>query len=357
VVTFRCGKCAETVRATFAAAGRAVACPRCGHLNVCPTPAFPPAASAEPATRRVDAASTKRTLWITLVVLTLAGTSWMAYTQFADEPSASAAEALSPTDALQQELLKQDIDKPADPALAAMYQSLNLKYFSSTLPALPVMWEPGLARATALSGQQFTLEGMFGHIGKQSAILLNPALGQDEAALERALCHEVVHAYLFSTGDTSTDHGPNFQAILKHLADEGAFQGVMATDAERESLRAWLDAESKRLDEARRMASELEPDLNKEKADAEQALADYNVRVAAAKAAGTTSLPDETIAEVNSRLDAYNRRANETNARLAKDRADLEHFNQEVQRYNLMLVYPDGLDQTAAMKPKAAPPH
>jgi len=357
VVTFRCGKCAETVRANSTAAGRAVACPRCGHLNVCPAPTFPATASPPSTTRRVNTGATTRGIWIGLAVFTLILTSWMAYTQFIDEPGARAAESLSPTDALQQELLKQDIDKPADPELAAMYQSINVKYFSGTLPALPVMWEPGLARATALSHQQFSLQGMFGHIGKRSAILINPSLRDDDAALERTLCHEIVHAYLFSTGDTSSDHGTNFQAILKHLADAGAFQGIMATDADREQLRAWLDAESRRLDEERRTMDALEPDLNREKADVEQALADFNARVAAAKAAGAAAVPDDQMAAVNSQLDAYNKRANEANARLAQDRADLEHFNQEVARYNLMLVYPDGLDQSAAMKPKQAPPH
>jgi phage FluMu protein Com len=352
VVTFRCGKCAETVRANSAAGGRAVACPRCGHLNVCPTPTFPPQ-SVRSTTRPGRSGVTPRGLWIAFGIVTLVGTSWMAYTQLIDEPGASAAEALSPSDALQHDLLKQDLEKPSDPALAAMYAGINAKYFSGTLPALAVMWEPGLARETALSNQQFSLQGMFGHIGKRSAILLNPSLQDDDAALQRALCHEIVHAYLFSTGANSSDHGPNFQAVLKHLSDAGAFQGIMATDADRSNLRAWLDAESKRLDEERQLMDSLEPDLNREKAEVEQALADYNTRVAAAKAAGAT-VPDDQ-SDVNSRLDAYNRRANDANARLAQDRADLEHFNQEVARYNLMLVYPDGLDESAAVKPKPTP--
>src|SRR4029453_10098682 len=105
------------------------------------------------------------------------------------------------------------------------------------LSAMPVLWEPGLDRVGQLAAQAFTLEGMFGHVAKQSLILLNPNLQADQRALARALSHEMVHAYLFTTGDTTTNHGPAFQTVLQRLSSEGAFEGILASDQERESLR------------------------------------------------------------------------------------------------------------------------
>jgi hypothetical protein len=236
-----------------------------------------------------------------------------------------------------------------------MFDEINTKHFDGKVPSMPVMWEPDLGRVGPLAGQSFTLEGMFGHFGKKSAILLNPDLQDDPAGLARALCHEMVHAYLYSTGDTSTDHGPNFQAVLKHLSEEGAFEGVPATDEERASLRAWLDAESKRLDAERQYMDGLGADIERQKSDVEQAIADYNSRADAAPTAGTgtANLTNEAI---NALREAYNQRAIDANARTEQDKADLEHFNQEVARYNLMLVYPDGVDEHARVAPKTDPP-
>lgn len=269
-------------------------------------------------------------------------------------PSAGAASALSPAEALQQKLLKQDIDKAGDETLVAMYGEINTKHFGGKLPSMPVMWEPDLARVGPLAGQAFTLEGMFGHLGRKSAILLNPELRDDSAGLARALCHEIVHAYLYSTGDRSTDHGPNFQAVLKHLAEEGAFEGVPATDEERASLRAWLDDESKRLDAERQYMDGLGSDIERQKADVEQAIADYNSRGDAGTA--STSSSNLTNEAINALREAYNQRAIDANARAEQDKADLEHFNQEVARYNLMLVYPDGVDEHARVAPKTTTP-
>jgi len=70
----------------------------------------------------------------------------------------------------------------------------------------------------------------------------------DPKALDRALCHEMVHAYLYATGEEHTVHGPAFQAVLQRLALEHAFEGIAADPATRTALRAWLDAESARLD-------------------------------------------------------------------------------------------------------------
>jgi hypothetical protein len=41
----------------------------------------------------------------------------------------------------------------------------------------------------------------------------------------------------------------------------------------------------------------------------------------------------------------------EANTRLERNRADHEAFRRQVERYNLMLVYPDGVDEAAAISP------
>jgi hypothetical protein len=46
----------------------------------------------------------------------------------------------------------------------------------------------------------------------------------------------------------------------------------------------------------------------------------------------------------------------EINARVERGREALAHFNREVARYNLMAVYPDGIDEESRVSPKAPPP-
>ena len=174
-------------------------------------------------------------------------------------------------------------------------------------------------------------------------ILLNPELRDDQAALTRALCHEAVHAYLYSTGDAGPEHGPAFQAVLKRLSNEHAFEGIVSTDQERASLRTWLDEESKRLDEEAKYMESLGKEMEQQRAEIDRATTDLD-------AGGRPS--EAKIALINKLRDAYNDRASDANTRTEQDRADLEHFNQEVARYNLMLVYPDGFDQSGRVSPK-----
>jgi hypothetical protein len=349
VITFRCGKCAQPVQAPERLTGQAVKCQRCGHLNICPPPTV--SFKAAPATPGPAPASggglSLRTLGIAAGVVLFALTIWMAWAQFDGPGETVAANAASPAEALQQELLKQNIDKPGDPALEAMYAGISAEHFSGNLPSLHVMWEPGLERVGPLSGEGFTLEGMFGHRGRKSVILLNPELRDDPAALMRALCHEAVHAYLYATNDRGPEHGPAFQAVLKRLSNENAFEGIVSTDQERITLRAWLDDESKRLDEESRYMDGLAKEMEQERAEIDRATAEFD-------AGGRPS--EAKIALVNKLRDAYNEKVTDANARTEQDRADLEHFNEEVARYNLMLVYPDGMDAGGRVAPKATPP-
>ena len=347
MIIFRCGRCAQPAQAAESLAGRAVKCPRCGHLNICPPPSvsFLAAKPAPEAAKRASRPGASRAIGAIAGVAFFGFTIWMAWTQF-DVPGETVAKAASPAEALQQELLAQNLDKPGDPGLEAMYADLNVKQFGGSLPSLHVMWEPGLARVGPLAGEQFTLEGMFGHRGKKSVILLNPDLRDDNAGLTRALCHEAVHAYLYATGDNGPEHGPSFQAVLKHLSEVGAFEGIVSTDQERTSLRTWLDEESKRLDAEAKYMDTLGKSLEQKRAEVEQATGELN--------AGGAS--EAKIALMNKLRDAYNQAAMEANSRNDQDRSDLDHFNQEVARYNLMLVYPDGFDQGGRVSPKVNRP-
>jgi hypothetical protein len=292
-----------------------------------------------------------KVLGIAIGALAIAVTGWMAWSELAI-PATTAAVPATPGEALQQQLLRDNLSRAGDPMLDAMYQDLNAKHFSGALPAMPVLWEPGLEKVGQLAAQAFTLEGMFGHVGKRSLILLHPNLQTDKRALARALSHEMVHAYLFITGDTTTNHGPAFQAVLRRLSNEGAFEGILASDEERENLRAWLDAESARLDAEQQEMIRLGEEIERERHEVERLIADLNARASAANGQGSGPTESELAAAAARRL-AYNDRAIDANTRSARDRADLEHFNAEVARYNLMLVYPDGVDARAMRKPRS----
>jgi hypothetical protein len=170
-------------------------------------------------------------------------------------------------------------------------------------------------------------------------ILLHPTLKTDRAALDRTLSHEMVHAYLAVSGDTGTQHGPAFQTVLERLAAEGAFEGVVATDEERRRLRAWLDAESARLVADRDAMTRRGRELDQERAGLEQALA----------AAGPL---DQARADaLNARREAYNSNAMRANDEAGRHQQALAWLNREIERYNLMVKYPDGLDEAAMFRP------
>lgn len=315
--------------------GQAVVCQRCGHTNICPEPRT---STDNPAPNRPSGSS--RAIWAVLICVAVAGTGWIGWTQLASEFSGGQARTKTPAETLQQELLEQNLDTPGDPALGAIYQEIVAKHFAGAMPPMAVLWEPRLAQVGLLAAQTFTLEGMFGHVGSKTVILLNPDLQRDRAALMRALCHEMVHAYLYTTGDKTTDHGPAFQVVLQRLSAEGAFEGIMATDRERGELRAWIDGESTRLDETRRELEQLGATVEAERAAVERAIADANARGAVSQ---------EEAAALNARRESYNQLAVDANTRSARAQAERDHFNREVERYNLMLVYPDGIDQHAAV--------
>jgi hypothetical protein len=263
-----------------------------------------------------------------------------------------AREAMSPADRRQQEILQTNVNQPGDPILGARFQEINAKYFGAALPAMAVRWEPALAEVGALAQDGLTLEGMFGHVGSRRVILLNPALQADARAIDRALCHEMVHAHLHAIGDDSTRHGAAFQTVLARLAKAGAFEGIAAGDDERRNLRAWLDAESARLDDERRAVEGIGDEISRERAELDAAIAAFNARAQESGAAQSAA----DAGALEQRRQRFNERVISMNERLDRDRGDLEHFNREVARYNLMMAYPDGLDEESVVRVKTALP-
>jgi hypothetical protein len=300
------------------------------------------------------------------VVVVAAGWGIWSYVEARDVADDTAI-ARTPAEQLQRQLLRQNVDQPGDPFLDEMYQRINERHFASGLPAITVRWEPGLTGMGPLVAQAFTQQAMFGSAGRRSVILLNPDLRGDVAAVARALCHEIVHAHLHSTGDQDVNHGPRFQNVLRRLAGEGAFTGSVATDGERTRLRDWLDGESVRLDEARADLDRLAVQLENERVDVERALAQLEERRKAAARAprgrtpargrgrGPAAPSAAEVAEVTAQRDAYDEHRRTASEQLQRHRESFASFNREVARYNLMLVYPDGIDAWALMQPKPTP--
>ena len=251
----------------------------------------------------------------------------------------------SPAEARQQEILKATVGQPADPALMKQYAAISAKYFAGTLPDVVVRWEPALAEVGPLAGEGVVLQGMYGRAGSQPVILLNPILRKDSQARERALCHEIVHAYLFARGDDTTTHGPAFQVVLERLLNAGAFEGIAADPREKARLRAWLDEESASIDAERRTMDVMDVRIRELGAELDRAIAEFNAR---------PERPAAEAAQLEARRQEYNQMALEGNERIARDREQLARFNREVARYNLMMAYPDGLDEASLVPPKKA---
>lgn len=197
-----------------------------------------------------------------------------------------------------EQLFRLNASLESDPALADEYQSINAQYFSSRLPSVRVRWEPRLDDIGPLIAEGFRLEG----VTNGRVVLLHPALQDDAPQLRRVLCHELVHVAL---ADRSDGHGPRFQTLLRRLSAEGAFEGLVATDEEKADLRASLERRSEEMD---RESSRL--------------------RAAWSEVDATDAV---RVAEYNSRVH-----------RLRDAAAD---FDRRGSQYNLMISYPDGLDQ------------
>ena len=185
----------------------------------------------------------------------------------------------------------------SDPDLATDYEQLNLDYFKNMLPAsASVRWESGLADLGPLIADNFSVLGLT----DGSQILLNPVVERDPDQRRRALCHEMVHMAVWRQDN---GHGPVFQDQLRHLAELGAFKGIVSTDEERDAALGVL----------KHKRTALETDERTLKADRESL--------------------DRTS---QSAVDGFN-------ARIAQHQAAIAEYNHLVEQYNLMISYPDGL--------------
>lgn len=204
------------------------------------------------------------------------------------------------------DLLRLNTGRPSDPDLADAYGVVNAQYFENRLPPARIRWEEGLDRVGPMIAENFRLEG----VTNGELILLHPVLAADPQQLRAVLCHEMVHVAL---RDRPEDHGPEFQARLRALAERGAFVGIVATDAEKEELKTTLQRTSQRLSQEITDLRALQQRIEAE----------------------APSMPREAVQD---RVWDFNKRVREHN-----EAAD--DFNRQVERYNLMITYPDGLDR------------
>jgi len=224
----------------------------------------------------------------------------------AEAPSAAVPLPPPPDESRSAQLFGRNHGMPSDPDLATEYEQINLDYFKNVLPAATsVRWESGLAHLGPLIADDFSVLGLTD--GTQ--ILLNPSIERDPEQRRRALCHEMVHMAVWRE---DTAHGPVFQTQLRHLAEMGAFKGIVATDEERDAT----------LDALKRKRTALETEERALQADRDSV--------------DRTSQPA---------VEAYN-------DRVRRQQEGAAEYNRLVEQYNLMVSYPDGLARER-LKPRA----
>jgi hypothetical protein len=232
-------------------------------------------------------------------------------------------------------------NEPADPELDLLFDQLNTLHFSGRLPDVKVLWGEDLDRFDI---GDYRLNGMTdGRI-----ILIKPALLDDDAEVRRTLCHEMVHVELITAGHASTAHDAPFQNELRRVFEDGCFHAISATAEEHASLKAWIESERQRLDAARAQIDAQSTAIERGRRDVDRAFAELNERIRTANAAGSgwpssdeTAAVERHRAELNDNILTYN-------AAVAANERDLATYNEAVQRYNLMLAYPDGLAEDRA---------
>ena len=241
----------------------------------------------------------------------------------------------------QRALLEALRTKPEDPDLGRLFNELNARHFAARLPDVKAMWS---AELDALDEGEYRLNGMTD--GK--IILVKAAFKDDDADVRRTLCHEMVHVKLIAGGQTSTAHDSVFQRELRRIFDEGCFQAIWATEEEKASLQQWIAAERPRLDAVVAAAAADLAAIQQEETRVERLIADLNERIRAANAARSGWPSDDETAAAERQRAALNDRVAAYNAAVASNERDQARFNEEVERFNQMAAYPDGLAEDRA---------
>ena len=205
-----------------------------------------------------------------------------------------------------EEIFAANATLPGDPELAAAYETINREYFDNRLPAVRLRWEARLDEVGPMIADNFRMSG----VTDGRMILLNPAIQDDGDEFRRVLCHEMVHVAVRAETEA---HGPIFQRYLKQLADRGAFRGLIATDDEKRQRRLALDRKMTDLAAEAGVLAQMKSALDAE----------------ASGGSPGADLPD---------------RVNGYNSRVARHNDAVVEFNRDVEEYNLMMTYPDGLD-------------
>jgi hypothetical protein len=137
----------------------------------------------------------------------------------------------------------------SDPELAEEYKRINERHFGNQLPTIPINWESKLDNYSPDLTKEYRLEGLWKLAGNRTQIYINPSLKHNKKKLTLTLCHEMAHEYLHTIGDTKTNHGPAFQAVMQRLLSEDAFEGVMISESMQNKLRAEITKEKTKLEQ------------------------------------------------------------------------------------------------------------
>jgi hypothetical protein len=212
-------------------------------------------------------------------------------------------------------LIEKNLGLAGDDDLGERYDDLNARFFDGKLPKIPVRWDARLEALRVPGAPAVRIQGLWGERDGRLVILLSSGLRGNESSLTRTLCHEMIHERLFAEGRGGEKHGPAFQAELRRLFDAGAFEGVVPTEGDIEGSRTWLAQQRADLDALERDLRERRPAVDGSRDQAA--------------------------------VDDFNRLAN-------RQRVLADQYNREVEHYNLMIAYPDGLAGDPAAAAQAA---
>lgn len=255
-------------------------------------------------------------------------------------PSATARGRTGPP-SLEEATLNAYRDKPGDPDLGELFAQLNVLHFEGRLPAVKVIWAGDLDRHDIGDSR---LNGMT----DGSIILLKTALEADRAETRQTLCHEMVHVKFIAGGERSTAHGERFQQELRRLLDEGCFHAIWSSPEEQDALKRRIETERRRLESVREHLDAQGASIGRETERIERLFSDLNERIRTANRTGAGAPSPEEIASAEQQQAALNQSILVHNAAVAAHASDQARFNEDVERYNLMLAYPDGLAEDRA---------